>query len=179
MITISKATLEDLALLTDIGRRSVIQSHGHSASAQDFDTYLANKFTLEAIREELSEPENLFHLIYYKGKAAGYSKIIFNSPNPHIEFSDVTKLERLYLLEEFYGLKLGWHLFEHNIQLAKAARQSGIWLNVWKKNDRAVAFYTKAGFEVVGHALFKISEKHSNPNFVMWKKLSATTLRTY
>jgi ribosomal protein S18 acetylase RimI-like enzyme len=46
--------------------------------------------------------------------------------------------------------------------------EAGVWLYVWKENHRAVAFYQKMGFEIVGEGLFKISETHYNPNHVMY-----------
>ena len=78
-----------------------------------------------------------------------------------------TKMERLYLLKEFYDLKLGQHLMQHAIDLSKAAGEKGMWLNVWKENERALRFYTKQGFEVVGESEFVLTETHANPNWVM------------
>ena len=84
-------------------------------------------------------------------------------PEPH-----VTKLERLYLLEAFHGLQLGYQLFDFNVQISKQAHQSGIWLFTWTENHRAIAFYQRLGFQIVGKSNFKISENHYNPNHVMW-----------
>jgi ribosomal protein S18 acetylase RimI-like enzyme len=77
-------------------------------------------------------------------------------------------MERLYFLAEFHGLGLAQQLFDFNLHIAKQANQAGIWLYVWKENHRAVAFYQKMGFEIVGEGLFKISETHYNPNHVMF-----------
>jgi ribosomal protein S18 acetylase RimI-like enzyme len=122
------------------------------------------------VEEELNNPENIFHIIYYKGQAAGFSKIIFNRPHPLIGSTAITKLERLYLLKEFYNLKLGLTLFEFIISLSKEENQNGIWLFVWTENQRAVSFYKRNGFEIIGNTDFKISETHSNPNHVMYLK---------
>jgi ribosomal protein S18 acetylase RimI-like enzyme len=82
----------------------------------------------------------------------------------------VTKLERLYLLKEFYGRNLGAELFNFNLNLSKEAGEKGLWLYVWKGNDRAIRFYQKQGFEIVGSHDFKISETHHNPNHQMFLK---------
>ncbi|MEO6707056.1 MAG: hypothetical protein ABIN04_14540, partial [Ginsengibacter sp.] len=70
-----------------------------------------------------------------------------------------------------YDLKLGYNLFEFNRNLARTNNQKGIWLFVWKENERAIRFYKKNGFEVIGNFDFKISETHSNPNYQMLLKL--------
>jgi len=122
------------------------------------------------MESDLNKHENLFHIIYSNGQAAGYSKINLNTPYPLIPSANVTKLERLYLLKEFHGLKLGLALFEFITDFTKKQKQDGLWLFVWIENQRAVSFYKKSGFEIIGKADFKISETHSNPNHIMFLK---------
>ena len=64
-------------------------------------------------------------------------------------------MERLYLLKEFYGLHLGTKLMNFNSEL-------------WTENFRAIKFYEKAGFKIVGQANFTVSKTHSNPNYIMY-----------
>jgi diamine N-acetyltransferase len=99
-----------------------------------------------------------------------YSKIIFNSTYYHISIPEITKLERLYILKEYLDLKLGSILFNFNVNLSKQNNQKGMWLFVWEKNQRAINFYIKNGFETIGLYDFKLSENHSNPNYQMLLK---------
>jgi len=118
----------------------------------------------------LDKPENIYHLAYYNNKPVGYSKIILTSPHPGIQVKNVTKLERLYLLREFYHLNVGGELLQFNIELSGNNGQLGMWLVVWKENDRAVRFYKKKGFEIIGDYDFKLTASHSNPNYHMLLK---------
>ena len=61
----------------------------------------------------------------------GFSKIILNAKHPNIVTENVTKLDRIYLLKEFYGLKIGLELLNFNIELSRNNNQSGIWLYTW------------------------------------------------
>lgn len=167
MITIVKATTDNAALLADIGGISFIESHGHSAGAADINTYVKEKYTPAALSKEINDPKNIYHIIYHDGQPAGYSKIIFNTPHSNILQENITKLERIYLLKEFYQLKLGYQLLQFNIDLSKKNNQAGMWLYVWKENHRAVNFYTKTGFTIIGSYDFKLTETHSNPNHQM------------
>ena len=54
--------------------------------------------------------------------------------------------------------------------LSKKKQQKGIWLAVWVENKRAIKFYQKAGFKIVGKYDFQISKTHSNPNHIMYLK---------
>jgi ribosomal protein S18 acetylase RimI-like enzyme len=56
-------------------------------------------------------------------------------------------------------------------RIASANNQKGMWLFVWQKNERAIKFYKKNGFEIIGNFNYKISETHSNPNYQMFLKL--------
>ena len=97
-------------------------------------------------------------------------KIILNSPHSNIQTENVTKLERLYLLKDFYELKLGIGLLNFNVELSRKKNQAGMWLFVWKENQRAVNFYKRTGFQIIGSYDFKLTETHSNPNHQMFFK---------
>lgn len=167
MNSILKAKHNDFRLLADIGRISFIESHGSSATPDDINKYVNEKYSYDVFKEEISDPKNIYNIIYSNNQAAGYSKIIYNVHHKNIQFKNVTKLDRIYLLKEFYSLKLGYELFMYNIELSKKNNQSGMWLFVWKENHRAVEFYKKTGFKIIGSYDFKLTDTHSNPNHQM------------
>lgn len=171
MVQIRKATIDDAELLCGLCAKTFVESHGHSSPPEDIEKYIQEKYSLPAIQEELNDPKNIYHILSYQDKAAGYSKILYDVPPHDADQKHTCKLERIYLLKNYYDLQLGKKLLEFNINLSKEQGQKGIWLFVWKGNKRAVLFYTKAGFKIIGAYDFRISETHSNPNHVMLLKL--------
>lgn len=167
MVSIVKATVTNFQTIIDIGKASFIESHHTSASKETIDTYINEKFTEAIIKEELADVRNLFHIIYYNNTPAGYSKIILSIRHDNVKVENVTKLERIYLLKNYYSLKLGYQLFEFNVNLSKNNNQKGMWLYVWDKNERAVNFYEKTGFKIIGSHNFFLSKTHANPNHQM------------
>ena len=168
MTSIVKASEKDFQLLSEIATLTFIESHGSSAKQEDINIYVTEKYNENIFKEELSDAKNIYHIIYYVNNPAGYSKIIFDTSYPNSKIKNIAKLERLYLLKEFYNLKLGSALFHCNIDLSKRNHQMGMWLYVWKENERAVNFYKKNGFVIIGSHDFKISETRSNPNHQMF-----------
>lgn len=168
MTSIVRADINEAELLSKLAKITFIESHGSSAKLEDINNYVKEKYNAATLREELKDLENIYHAIYHNSKLVGYSKIIFNSPYADSSMKNIAKLERLYLLKEVYNLKLGLSLFQFNYELAKSNNQLGIWLYVWKKNSRAISFYQKAGFQIIGNYNFKISETHSNPNYQLF-----------
>lgn len=167
MVFIRELTVNDLPLLVEMGGASLLQSHGHSAPAAVMQQYVDKSFSPENCVAELSDTHNIFYAIFYKEAAAGYFKIIFDLPHPATPLQPVTKMERLYLLQEFYGLGLGQQLMQKAIHLSKEKGEKGMWLNVWKGNDRAISFYKKTGFKTVGESEFVLTPTHANPNWVL------------
>ncbi|GFZ84354.1 N-acetyltransferase [Aquaticitalea lipolytica] len=167
MNTIIRATVKDAKLLVNIGKTSFIESHGMSASKEDIDAYVSLKFNETTFTEELQDSKNHFYIIYHNETAIGYSKIIFDVPHKNIDYKNVTKLERLYLLSDYHHLKLGLELFNFNVQISKKHQQAGMWLFVWIENTKAIKFYNNFGFKIIGSHDFEISKTHSNPNHQM------------
>lgn len=172
MTSIIKATEEDCQLLSEIAKLTFIESHGSSAKPEDINIYATEKYSNNVFKVDLRDPKNIYYITYQDNRPIGYSKIIFDSPYLNSQIQNIAKLERLYLLKEFYNLKLGLELFQFNIDISKRNNQMGIWLFVWKENQRAVNFYIKNGFQIIGSHDFKISETHSNPNHQMFLKFN-------
>ena len=167
MISIVKAEEKDASLLPALATQTFIESHGHSAGADDIEAYVKEKYTTAMLSGELENPENIYHILYYHKLPVGFSKIIFNTPYEDSPDSSITKLERIYLLKGYYGTNLGPALMDFLIHQMKKQKQTGAWLYVWKENTRAIRFYEKKGFKIIGSFDFPISATHSNPNHLM------------
>lgn len=167
MVSIVKATEDHAGLLSELSTLTFLESHGHSAAEEDINNFITGNYNEDALKEELQDTKNIFHILYYNNETAGFSKIIFNYPHSNCNIENVTKFERIYLLKKFYNLHLGQQLLDFNINLLKENNQAGVWLFVWLENERAINFYKKNGFAVIGNFEYKISGNHSNPNYQM------------
>lgn len=165
---IRKATIQDTPILERVIIDSFLVPHGHAAPEDYINDYISRNFNSIKIEEEILDTNNQFFLIEYEKQIVGFSKVLFNYKNENIKPKNVTKMERIYLLKEFYGLGLGKKLFQFNVELAKNNNQKGIWLHVWVENPRAIQFYQKMGMTSVGYYDFPVSKDHTNPNHVMY-----------
>lgn len=172
MISIDSATASDSKTIVDIGLVSVEEAHRGSCSAQELNEYLQKHYNNDAIGAELSDEKNIYHIIKVDGEPAGFSKIVLNAAHADIEQPNVTKLDRIYLLSNFFNLRLGFQLLQFNIGLAKANGQAGIWLYTWTGNTRAINFYEKNGFNIIGSHNFQVTETHYNLNHHMFLRFA-------
>ncbi|MDO7135538.1 GNAT family N-acetyltransferase [Algibacter lectus] len=169
MVKIVQATVKDAQLIAKVGRQTFLESHGHSASEDDIKKFVNKTYQEQAIAEEFKNENVQYYIISFEGRIAGFSKIEINAISPWVNESAVTKLDRLYLLEAFHDKKLGVELFNYIIETSKQYNQKGIWLAVWVENLKAIKFYTKNEFKIVGDYNFKLSDTRSNPNHIMFK----------
>jgi len=167
-MTIRKATIADCELIATIGKNTFLETYLINTPKKDVEAFIDKAFEVKTLAEELINPAIHYHIIYLDQKIAGYSKIISNVTNPNVATTQIAKLDRLYVLKEYHGLQVGVELFNHTIAYSKKLQQQGIWLYVWVENLRAINFYTKNNFQIVGQYDFKISETHYNPNHVMY-----------
>lgn len=171
MIDINKATLKDAEDLSKLSITTFLTAHGHSAPEKDIKAYIKANFTSQNFTTALSNQNHNYYLCHKNNELIGYSNIEFNKACTDISEQNITYLSRIYFLKSFYGKGLAKELIDFNMGLCQKNQQSGIWLKVWIENKRAIQFYKKMGFIIVGESMFKISETHSNPNHHMYLSL--------
>jgi len=62
----------------------------------------------------------------------------------------------LYVSKRQQSQGIGTMLMLKAIDLARARQSPFIWLGVWEKNTKAIAFYTQLGFEEYGEQHFQL-----------------------
>lgn len=168
MTSIRRATEYDSLCLSELSKQTLIESHGRSAPEKDMNQYILEKYNEETIKTELRDPANIYHLLYYNKALVGFSKIILDLPYKEGVDKHMTKMDRIFLLKKVYDLKLGVELLTYNLNFMKHHHQTGVWLFTWTENERAIKFYNRNGFVIVGSHDFRISENHRNPNHQMF-----------
>ena len=164
---IIKASLQHAKVLSELGAETFYKAHKDSAPAHEIATYMRRVYSLDAIEKELTNPVNIYHIIKHEDTAAGFSKIEFTMKHPAITLEHVSKMNQIYLLDSFHGLKLGAKLLSYNIDYSKSRGQNGMWLVVWVGNITAIDFYKKFGFRIIIRDQFHLTETHLNPCYVM------------
>lgn len=167
---IIKASLQHAEVLHELGAETFYASHKDSAAAHEIATYMEKVYNLAAIKKELANPANIYHVIQHEDTVAGFSKIELSMEHPSITLERVSKMDQIYLRDSFHGLKLGAKLMLYNIDYSKSHEQNGMWLVVWTKNNKAIAFYEKFGFRIAATDQFQLTETHLNPCYIMLLK---------
>lgn len=168
MITVRNANFNDIEAIAKLGTTTFLETYLPNTPKDAVESFVKNAFNIDTLTAEFDNPNVHYFMIFLNETLAGYSKIELNVPNEYAETTQLTKLDRFYVLKEFHGKKLGTALFNYTITFSKEQQQQGIWLYVLIQNERALHFYTKNNFQIIGEYDFKISETRYNPNYVMY-----------
>jgi ribosomal protein S18 acetylase RimI-like enzyme len=89
----------------------------------------------------------------------GYLKLNFGASQTELKDNNALEIERIYVLKEFHGKKVGQFLFDKAIEIAKEYHVAYVWLGVWENNKRALQFYTKNGFVEFDQHIFVLGDE--------------------
>jgi len=158
-ITIRRITISDLNQLMEIGKRTFAETFSAQNSDENLNKYLENGFSTKKLKTELTDKNSEFYFAELEDKIIGYLKINFGRSQTEIISENTLEIERIYVLKEFYGKKVGQLLYEKAIGIAKHKMVDAVWLGVWGENPRAIRFYEKNGFREFDNHIFKLGNK--------------------
>lgn len=158
-IHLRKATDTDLISLQNIGKLTFSETFSSDNSEENLKTYLETAFATEKVKIELSDKNSEFYFAEFNNEIIGYLKVNFGDSQTEIKSEKALEIERIYVLKEFHGKKVGQILYEKAIKLEKERKVDFVWLGVWEENLRAIRFYEKNGFTVFDKHLFKLGNE--------------------
>lgn len=157
-ISIRRASLNDISQLQEIGRRTFEETFSGSNTAENMVRYLDESFSVEKLASELSDSDAAFYFAVSGEEVIGYLKLNFGASQTELNDNRSVEIERIYVLKEFHGQKVGQMLYGKAIEVARENHADYVWLGVWEENPRAIAFYEKNGFKTFDKHIFKLGD---------------------
>ena len=145
-IEIKKVSIEAIEQLQQIGKQTFFETFSAGNSEENMTKYLEEGFSIEKLTSEVADPNCEFYFALIENNVIGYLKLNFGASQTELKDDKALEIERIYVLKEFHGQKVGQLLYDKAIQIAKQANAAYVWLGVWEENPRAISFYKKNGF---------------------------------
>lgn len=159
-LNLRKISIDDITSLIKISKQTFIETFSSENSNENMVAYLENQFSIETLKNELTNPNTEFYFAELNKAVIGYLKVNFGNSQTEIKNENTLEIERIYVLEEFHGKKIGQQLFTKAVEIAKKKKVDFIWLGVWEHNRKAIQFYTKNGFIEFDKHIFKLGDDH-------------------
>jgi diamine N-acetyltransferase len=155
---IKKVSSSDIADLQSVSRKTFFETFSEENTESDMKKYLDDSFSIEKLTTELKNPESVFYFAINNNSITGYLKINFGQAQTEMKGQNSIEIERIYVLKEYQGRKVGQLLYDTALMMAKKAKAQYVWLGVWEKNSRALIFYRKNGFTEFDRHIFRLGD---------------------
>ncbi|WP_317232182.1 GNAT family N-acetyltransferase [Clavibacter capsici] len=141
-----------------------------STTAEAIAEHIRTVLSPARFRAHLEDPAHRVVLAEVDGRAVGYTMVVAAPPaDPDVagalRLVPVIELSKVYVEAGSHGVGVARPLMAETLRIARglageAGRDAdaGIWLGVNEHNARAIRFYERSGFRIVGTRSFRLSD---------------------
>lgn len=166
-IIIRRVNAGELDALVKISRQTFHETFSEANTEENMNRYLDESFSNGKLLSELNNENSEFYFAvqiideeFSNAKITqdeinsaelpeqiiGYLKLNFGDAQTELKDEKAIEIERIYVLKEFHGKKVGQLLYNKAIEVAQKRNADFVWLGVWEENHKAINFYKKNGF---------------------------------
>ena len=149
----------DAAALSRLGAQTFRDTFESSNTAEDMAQYLANNFNRELQAAEIADRSAIVLFAEERTDAGvaslvGYAQLVSGETPACVRGPVPMELKRFYVDRAWHGKGVAQAVMDRVLEAARSRGAQTLWLGVWERNPRAVAFYGKYGFARVGEHTF-------------------------
>jgi diamine N-acetyltransferase len=140
------AVESDAPALAVLAARTFEETFGPHNRPEDMRAHLNKAFGIAQQTQELLNPDMVTLLGFHDATLIAFAQVKRQGPPPGIHIDAPVELHRFYVDRAAHGKGIAQQLM---CAVHTAAREFGgqtLWLGVWERNPRAIAFYEKVGF---------------------------------
>lgn len=177
-VEIRSAAIDDAAALSRLGAATFRETFEADNSPDDLARYIAEAFSPGQQASEIADPTSTvlvaeYHAASGEAELIGYAHLVSGPAPEVIAGPEPLELKRLYVARAWHGCRVAQGLMNAALDAARARGAQTLWLGVWERNPRAVAFYTKYGFVRVGEHTFMLGAD-SQTDWLLSRPLSGS-----
>lgn len=153
-MTIRRGTAADAPTLATLARDTFFDTFASTNDANDMALHLQRAYGIEQQTAELTDPGVITLLVEEGKRAVAYAQLRTGDEPECITGPRPMELWRFYVDRDWHGKGVAQALMARVVAEAGQAGAQTLWLGVWERNPRALAFYGKCGFADVGEHVF-------------------------
>ncbi len=163
MVSLRKATVTDIPLIHELGKRAFPATYKELLSPEQIDYMLNWMYSPESLLKQITEERHVYFILYEEEKPLGYLSV-----QPE-ETPGVYHLQKLYLLPEAQGKHHGSFLFRHAVNYIRDTWKDAkkMRLNVNRDNTKAIDFYKRMGMYEIFNGDFDIGNGFYMTDYIL------------
>lgn len=171
--TIRRATPADAPALAALAARTFRETFSADNTPEDLALHLAAAYGIEQQSREIRDPTIITLVVEHETALVAFAQLRLGTPPTCVTGPAPIEIQRFYLSAEWHGRGLAPCLMDAALAAARAAGAQTIWLGVWERNPRAIAFYRKAVFRDAGAHIFVVGTDPQTDR-ILTRSLTAT-----
>ena len=173
--TIRECAASEAGALATLATRLFAQAYAPTHPEPELSTYLAREFAPARLAAELADPGvRAFLAEDATQRSIGYAYLREAAAPPGMPGRRAAEVVRFYVDAEWHGRGVAAALMAACEAEARRRGADVLWLAVWQQAARPIAFYRRAGFEVVGTTKFRFGDRLDD-DYVMARRLTPPT----
>jgi len=149
-ISYKLCSFKDIVELMLISKRTFVEAFEKDNDPLDFNNYINNAFSHATLAAEIHNVNSQFYFVNHEEVLIAYFKLNQGIAQTDVKSEDSIELERIYVISNYQGKRLGEQILKHIKQIALQVNKKSLWLGVWEENKRAIQFYERQGFQKFG-----------------------------
>lgn len=154
LYSIRKADRSDASSLSRLAERTFRDAFGVANTARNMDVHCRSSYSEVFQAEEIVNPEMVTLLAEQGKEMVGFAQLRWAEAPSFIQGNSPGEIQRMYVASNWHGKGVAQALMAACIEQIKAHGSDVVWLGVWERNPRAIAFYRKFGFVERGDHVF-------------------------
>lgn len=148
---IRRGLVSDAADLAAFAASTFAEAFGEFTASEDMRAHLVATYRPDLQAREIADPTVITLLALQDARIVAYAQVRLNPTAPAcVAQPGAVELQRFYADRSVHGTGLATRLMQRALDAARELGGQHVWLGVWERNARAMAFYRKAGFGEIG-----------------------------
>ncbi len=156
--TIRPATEADAAALAELAERTFCATFAHENRPEDMDAHCRDSYGESIQAAEIRDVARATLVCEEAGRLIAFGQLRWSRAPACVAGGRPAEIQRLYVDAPWHGKGVAQRLMASLLDIASKGGADVAWLGVWERNPRAIAFYEKSGFCVVGDHVFVVGK---------------------
>jgi ribosomal protein S18 acetylase RimI-like enzyme len=157
-VAIRRASVRDAGALAAFAEGTFRAAFAALNTPENMDLHCASTYGRARQAREIADPTLETLLAEAQGRLVAYAQLRWGQAPSCARAANPVEIWRFYVDPEHHGQGLAHDLMAVVLERARAGGADLVWLGVWERNPRAIAFYEKVGFAPVGEHSFRLGD---------------------
>jgi ribosomal protein S18 acetylase RimI-like enzyme len=155
-LTVRRARREDAFQLAELAEATFRHTFASMNTPADLDLHCRTSYGEAIQANEIADRKRITLLSEHGERLVGFAQLRWGKAPICVTADAPAEIQRLYVIAQLHGTGVAQELMNACLTEMTMSGSDVAWLGVWEHNPKAVAFYTKFGFQQVGEHVFQL-----------------------